>query len=138
MKALESVRQGNEYFDELMFMYKEDCDLAVRLRLAGWGSELAPEAHVWHDRTVAGKSGSLFGLWSAWKDKNRAAQKWAFRNQFIIYYKYWRWENWTGLLMTFVHMSMRLVYARLFDRELWQEIKEFWRLRQRIHRPHYK
>ena len=138
MDALDNIRQAGEYFDELMFMYKEDCDLAVRLRLAGWGSELVPEAHVWHDRTVVGQGSDLRGLWSAWHGKSRQAQLWAFHNQLILYYKYWRWESWSGLAMLWVHLSMRLGYACLFDRELWQEIKEFWRLRQRIHRVPYK
>jgi N-acetylglucosaminyl-diphospho-decaprenol L-rhamnosyltransferase len=36
-------------FDERYFMYGEDLDLALRLRLAGWGIGVAPAARVAHD-----------------------------------------------------------------------------------------
>lgn len=135
LDALRSVRQGQEYFDELMFMYKEDADLAVRLRLAGWNSEMIAEANVWHDRSVAGQGNSLWGFWKAWRSKSRATQKWAFRNQLILYYKYWRWESLGSLLKMSWHLGLRLTYAGLFDKELWREVEEFWRLRKRIRQP---
>ena len=36
-------------FDERYFMYGEDLDLSLRLRLAGWGVGIAPDARVAHD-----------------------------------------------------------------------------------------
>jgi GT2 family glycosyltransferase len=35
-------------FDEFLFMYQEDQDLAIRLRLRGWRARLAPRSLVWH------------------------------------------------------------------------------------------
>lgn len=35
-------------FDEALFLYHEDLDLGVRLRLAGWRCRLAPRSLVWH------------------------------------------------------------------------------------------
>jgi N-acetylglucosaminyl-diphospho-decaprenol L-rhamnosyltransferase len=36
-------------FEPAYFMYGEDLDLSLRLRLAGWGVGVVPEAHVEHD-----------------------------------------------------------------------------------------
>jgi len=53
--ALESARISSrgahdEYFDEDFFMYKEDVDLAWRMRLFGWSAAYIPEAVAWHGR----------------------------------------------------------------------------------------
>lgn len=42
-----------EYFDEAMFMYKEDIDLAYRLQWAGWKAIYTPKSVIYHDRSVA-------------------------------------------------------------------------------------
>jgi GT2 family glycosyltransferase len=45
---------GWEVLDEDFFMYKEDVDLAWRLRLLGWQTSYVPEALGWHARTAGG------------------------------------------------------------------------------------
>lgn len=50
-KALEEVKFGkHEYFDEEMFIYVEDIDLAWRLNLAGWKCRYLPHAIAYHKR----------------------------------------------------------------------------------------
>ncbi|MBI3956662.1 MAG: glycosyltransferase family 2 protein [Candidatus Kerfeldbacteria bacterium] len=51
-RALDAVRIGSEYFDEDFFAYKEDIDLAWRLRLAGWRNGYEPNAVAFHERTA--------------------------------------------------------------------------------------
>jgi GT2 family glycosyltransferase len=50
--ALEDSRLSEEYFDEDFFAYREDADLAWRLRLLGWNSIYVPSAVARHERRV--------------------------------------------------------------------------------------
>jgi GT2 family glycosyltransferase len=51
--ALEKIKHGTaEYFDEDLFTYWEDLDLAWRLRLAGFKCLYVPEAIVYHTRSA--------------------------------------------------------------------------------------
>lgn len=48
--ALDAVRISTGWFDEDFFLYREDADLALRLRASGWRSLYVPEAVAWHRR----------------------------------------------------------------------------------------
>jgi GT2 family glycosyltransferase len=50
-------------FDEQLFMYLEDVDLAWRLRLLGWEAFFAPEARVYHRLSATG-GGSLASFYT--------------------------------------------------------------------------
>ena len=52
---------GGAVFDEALFAYHEDADLALRLRAAGWEMAVAPEAIGVH------LGGASFGVRSAWQ-----------------------------------------------------------------------
>ena len=54
-------------FDGRYFMYGEDLDLGLRLRLAGWGCGVAPAAEVVHDYEFAKGDYKWF-----WLERNRA------------------------------------------------------------------
>jgi GT2 family glycosyltransferase len=49
-EALESARISTGYFDEDFFLYREDADLAWRLRNLGWKCLYVPEAVAYHRR----------------------------------------------------------------------------------------
>ncbi len=53
-EAIEEVSFEGAMFDDEFGSYKEDVDLAFRLRSAGWKAYVSPEARAWHDRTAAG------------------------------------------------------------------------------------
>lgn len=50
LSALEDIAYHGEYFDEDFFVYKEDIDLAWRLRLRGWKALYVPAAKAYHYR----------------------------------------------------------------------------------------
>lgn len=49
---LEDIRNGNEYFDESFFAYREDVDLAWRAQWMGWRCLYVPQAKGYHARRV--------------------------------------------------------------------------------------
>ncbi len=55
-KALEDIKIDDEYFDEDFFAYKEDVDLAWRLRLYEWKAVYQPKAVAYHLRTAGEKA----------------------------------------------------------------------------------
>ena len=62
---------GREVLDEDFFMYKEDVDLAWRLRLLGWSAWYEPAALAWHARSV--RSGQPVPRWirmASWRNQH--------------------------------------------------------------------
>lgn len=50
VSALTEVKIATGYFDDDFFLYREDVDLAWRLRLFGWSACSIPRALAWHRR----------------------------------------------------------------------------------------
>ena len=87
-EALESVvYRKSQYFDEQMFTYCEDIDLAWRLNLAGWRGLFVPAALAQHERGATRK-GSL------WKKVGYYAI--GFRNRYFTILKNLRREDVKG------------------------------------------
>lgn len=62
--ALLASKVAGEFFDEDMFAYQEDVDLAWRMRRFGFEAELVPQAVVWHHRRAV--SAPKAGWLTAW------------------------------------------------------------------------
>lgn len=90
LSALDNVKEGEQYFDEHFFMYKEDCDLDMRLSLGGYRSLLVPEAVGYHDRTAFGYGEGAIARIRSRRAKSRRVKSWSFVNQQLLYCKYWR------------------------------------------------
>ncbi len=63
-KSLEQTKLGEDYFDSFFFAYKEDIDLAWRLRHDGWDNWYLPTAEALHPRTV-----KELGSGTSWKQR---------------------------------------------------------------------
>jgi GT2 family glycosyltransferase len=118
MSALKKVAEDGKYFDELMFMYKEDCDLAYRLRLAGFQSRCISDAIAYHDRTASAAGESSWQIIKNRGNKSRQVRIWSFVNQQIIYWKYWRTISGRDKLVLVWNQIKLLIFIILFEQYL--------------------
>src|SRR3989344_5513552 len=79
---------GVEFFDENFFLYKEDVDLAWRLRLLGWKTIYTPKAVAYHSRG-SGDSMAVtpWGMIRERRKINPRAKFYSFRNQRLMQLK---------------------------------------------------
>lgn len=137
IKSLEHIAYrreegGREYFDELMFMYKEDCDLAYRLHLAGYHARYIPGALVYHDRTAAGQGQKNLEVARNRKNKSRQVKKWSFLNQQIIFIKYWKVQNMKNKFFIIWFQLKMLTFIFFFEPYLFGQLKELFFMRKKI------
>lgn len=125
-----AAQAGNvEYFDELMFMYKEDCDLSYRLRLAGRKIILAPKAVAYHNRAVASKGKTNYQIALNRRTKSRLVKQWSFLNQWILLLKLKNLPfSWRVKLATAWYQFKSLVFVLLFEQFLLKELVALWKL----------
>ncbi len=123
---------GVKYFDELMFMYEEDCDLAYRLMLAEYKSKLIPEAVIYHDRTASAKGMGNLQIAINRKNKSRQVKSWGFLHKHIMFMKYWRILPVKQKLEVLWFAFRMFAFAVVFEQYLLKEYGKLWRLRNKI------
>ena len=94
MSALEDVAYAGEYFDDDFFAYKEDVDLAWRLRLAGWTSLYVPAARAYHYRTASApqRMGNIRTFRNR-RTKSAFVNYLSYRNHWLALLKNEHWSN---------------------------------------------
>jgi len=132
LSALEKVKRGGQYFDELMFMYKEDCDLAYRLFLAGFKSKCVIEAVAYHDRSSGGIGEDNLAVALNRKNKSRLVKKWSFLNQQIIFIKYWRLQSLADKIAIIRFEFKMLIFVLFFEPYLLKELINLNQIRHKI------
>lgn len=116
--ALVDAAEGDAYFDEDFFAYREDCDLAFRLRRRGWKVVFCPRAHVWHFRSMYGaEKRSLLQRLRDRKGQSRFSSAYSTRNQLFFLIKNFPLGAWKLLPHVLFHEGGRLIYSLLFERE---------------------
>lgn len=100
---IEAQPFGPKLFDESLYMYLEDVDLAARATIMGWDNYLVPKALAFHMGSVSSKAKKLnFSLYMT------------FRNNSAVLYKNFPWK-------IIRKMSLRLVKGDI------DTIKTLWR-----------
>lgn len=137
-KALEDVAFVNkdghkEYFDEAMFMYKEDIDLAYRLQWAGWKSRYTPHAIGYHDRTVSVGNLSTWDLIRNRANKPSKVNQISYRNHQILLQKNYSgaFSNQTKGATSWYNFKV-FAYLILFEQETLIEWFNLLRMRKNI------
>ncbi len=127
-EALEDIKINGEYFDKDFFAYKEDVDLAWRLRLYGWKSLYLPEARAFHYRGAYGaeKSGSIEILKNR-KGKSKFVNYHSYKNHLFTLLKNEQLSNFFIHLPFIVFYELKkFVYLLFFDRDALKSLKEFF------------
>ncbi len=135
-KAIDAVAFSDRtFFDESYHSYKEDVDLAYRLRSAGFQSFVLLSAVTYHDRSAAGPEGGMSDM-AASKNKKQQSS-WvkyhSYKNHLMTLYKNEYWQN---ILLDFPwilwYELRKLIWFLLFDRSVLKGLGEMWRLRKAI------
>lgn len=130
LSALSNICENGQYFDELFFMYKEDCDLAYRLNLKGGRSVLVPTAIVYHDRTVAvSKANKLMRLTDR-RLRSRQARSWSFVNQHLIFIKHWTKQSIFSKFIVLSQVFLLAVISLTLEQFLLKDYKQIKKLRK--------
>ncbi len=112
------------------FMYKEDVDLAIRLRRKGFTAWFDPFIVSFHRRSVKGSK----GIWARIQDERKRPahlRQAMYRNQWWIYVNHASWAlGWKDLLRSCVHEFVHSVFVFLVSPAVffgaWKEICRGW------------
>ena len=97
---------NEQLFDEKLYMYHEDTDLSLRLRMRGYKVVVAPKSVIWHYYE--------FG-------KNRISYYWMERNRYVLVFTYYR--LWTLFLLFPMILVMDLAIALFSIKGGWADMK---------------
>lgn len=106
--ALEDIKFQADYFDSDFFAYKEDVDLACRLRWRGWRAYLVPQAVGYHDRSVSQNTNLLKNR----RQKSQFANYHSCRNHLFYLLKNWPLHLIFPMLF---YESTKLFYILFFE-----------------------
>jgi len=131
--AIDMVKfsDGN-FFDNLYESYKEDVDLAWRLRLSGFKSFVLLDAVTYHDRSAGGQE--RLGDKTAMENKKKQSEliKYhSYKNHLMTLYKNEYGKNFSlDFLFIIWYELKKFVYFLLFDRKVLKGVSVIWENRK--------
>lgn len=119
-------------FDDFYHLYKEDVDLAYRLRIAGYKAFVLLDTVAYHDRSAEGleKKGDSVALKN--KEKQSEWVKYhSYKNHLMTLYKNEYWQNCLlDLPWVLWYELKKFGYFLLFDRSVLKGLGEIWKNRK--------
>lgn len=133
-EAARGVISGSQLFDEFFGSYKEDVDLAWRLRQAGHRALLVSRAIAYHDRTGDGPdTGSDLAAAANKNIQPRHVRYHSYKNHLMTLYKNEYWQNFLlDAPWILWYEIKKLIYFALFDRAVLAGLAEIWRGRNEL------
>lgn len=127
-RALDEIMVNREFFDDDFFFYKEDVDLAWRLRLMNWSSVYLPNVIGYHHRQVKGDDQqSDIAILKNRLKKPSYSQKVSYWNHLWILVK--NEQNfWRDSIFILWYELKKLVYILLFEQKTLLGLVEFFKL----------
>lgn len=126
-EALRDVAYQGDVFDEDFFSYKEDVDLAWRLKLGGWYAFTVLDALAYHDRSASGPPDLSDKAAAANRKKKSAlANYYSYRNHLLMLIKNMCISGFfSNFLPTLWYESKKAVYVAVVDpRAFWRGWKD--------------
>jgi len=103
--ALEAAAENGTFFDEKIFMYKEDVDLSYRLMSKGHFCIFVPSAIAWHARSTRGSR----------RKRSLKERTWSAANENYLLRKHkYQWSLTTKIL-TSMRQCGKWTYLLLFE-----------------------
>ncbi len=127
--CLEVVRfDDHTFFDTSYHSYKEDVDLAYRLRIAGFHSYVLLDSVAYHDRSAPGadRVGDRIAAKNK-KTQSSVIKYYSYKNQLVTLYKNEYWQN-TILDFPWIlwYELKKFIYFLLFDRSILKGLGDVW------------
>ncbi len=122
------------FFDESYHSYKEDVDLAFRLRLAGYRAFICLDAVVHHDRSAAGPKETSDSAAAENKKKQSEWVKYnSYKNHLMTLYKNELWQNFV-LDFPFIlwYEGKKFLWLFLFERKVLKGLLEIKKMKTEL------
>lgn len=136
-EALDDVYgSAGSCFDSQFALYKEEVDLAYRLRWLGWKSWYVPNALAWHDRTMGERKKSILRdlqILTNRKHKTEFNRRQSLRNHLYILHKDFSSEYSLNVkIATFWDEIRKFFWVLLFERFALGGYRDFWNTRKML------
>ncbi len=96
----EAIDAAGGLFDPTWFMYKEDADLAIRLKRAGFTAWFEPAAIAFHRRGLKEEGSGWLTRLRTERQRPSILRRYSYANQWRIYRRFWSSIDWRDRFQT--------------------------------------